>query len=365
MKKLICLIGKGLFLFKRRKIPKSVKRILIIRSGAIGDVLMTTPLARAIRKHYPEANISYLTGKWSEKVLKRNQNINEIISFDDKIICKKDIFSIWGLRDKIKNKNFDIAFILDKSYIWNLFAFLSKIPFRMGFDRKGEGFPNNINVKFEGEKYELDYYLDIARLIKANTKNNRIELWPRKNDIRFANEFIRKHKLKKIIGIAPAGAVNPGQELAEKRWPKERYIELINKLIKDNYDIILFGGKVDSKINNCIINGINHKNKIINTTGKLTINQTSALIEKCRVFVTNDSGAMHIAAATNTKIIAIFGPTDPKRFAPRDTVVIKKKLGCSPCYDIFGNYKKCKKHNCMNLIKVDDVLETVIKTLKG
>jgi heptosyltransferase-2 len=367
LKKTFLTFASLLFILRNKKIPKNPKKILIIRSGSIGDVLMTTPLIRAIRQKYKKAYISYLVGEWSREVLAHNKNIDEIISFDEQIIFNYNLYEINKLKNYIQRKKFDLCFILDKSYHWNLFAYLCKIPFRIGFDRRGEGFRNNLNVKFEGKKSELEYYLGIAKLLGINIRSKKMDLFLSKNDKEFSNIFIKSHNLKnkKIIGIAPGGAENPGDKRHIKRWPREKYIELIKRIINKNNTILLFGGKNDSKLCDGIMNYINNNfikkaNNIINLAGKTTIQQSAALINKCKLFITHDSGTMHIAATTKTKLVVLFGPTDPKRFAPKNTIVIQSNLDCCPCYDIYGNYKKCKK-DCMGAINVEEVCNRVKK----
>jgi heptosyltransferase-2 len=362
MYRLICLLGKIRFLFKSKKKSENIKKILIIRSGSIGDVLMTTPLIRAIRKKYPKAKISYLVGEWSKEVLKDNKNIDQIITFKDEIVFKKKFFEILKLIRQIRSKKFDICFVLDKHFLWTLFAFFCNIQFRIGFDRFGEGFANNLNIKYDGTKYELDYYLNIAKLLNVNIKNKKMEMFLTEKDKKFVYNFIKKNKLKNIIGIAAGGAENPGQRMFIKRWPKENYISLIDKLI-DKHNILLLGGKNDYQLNESIKNEILRKNekiknKLINLAGKTTIKQSVALIDKCKYFITHDSGPMHIATLTKTRLITLFGPTPAERFAPKNAIVIKSKLDCCPCYDVYGGYKKCGKE-CMESIEVKEVLKKI------
>ena len=353
----ILLMGNFFFASKNKNIPLNPKNILVIRSGGIGDVLMTTTFLQVLRNKYKKSKISYLVGEWSKEVLEGNNDIDEIISFDDNIIFNKKIIKVFRSIHKLRKKKFDLCFILDKSYLWNLFAFFSGIPFRVGFDRYGEGFPNNLNVPFEGKKNEIGYYLDILRLLDIDVKKKKMKLPLSKNDIEFSNNFLKKKSLtnKKIVGIAVGGAENPGQNAHIKRWPKEKYIELIN-VLNERENIILFGGKNDFQLNEEIINAILiKKNKIINAAG-ISLKQSSALMKKCRLFITHDSGAMHIAAAMDIKLIALFGPTPAERFAPRNAIIITSKGEGCPCYDIYGNYKKI---DCMEDIKVKDVLKNI------
>ncbi len=334
---------------------KSINKILIIRSGAIGDVIMTTPLVAGIRKRFPEALISYLVGFWSTGAIIKNKDIDDIIFFDDQIIFNNSVWGVSKLIYKLRKMGFDLCFILDKSYLWNTFAFFCGIPQRYGFSRDLNGFPNTKSVPFDGSKHELEYYSEVGRLLDINIDNKKLKL---NKDRKFVDQFIKNNKIRgKIIGIGAGGAKNPGQEAPVKRWPKQRYIQLINRL-SYKYNIVLFGGPSDKKINQYILRSIKKSKKQIISAIDNTIYQSAALIDKCVVFITHDSGALHIASTTTTKIVALFGPTDPKRFAPRKAIVIKSNLGCSPCYDVYGKYKKCKLKNCMNM-SIDEVYNII------
>lgn len=355
------------FLFNKKAIPKNLKKILVIRAGMLGDVLLTTSLVKAIRKKYPKTKIYYLVGEWSKDILKDNKDINKLIAFDDTIVFKRKFFQVLNLIRTLRKERFDLCFVLDKSYLWNIFAFLCKIPFRIGFDREGEGFCNNLNVKFDGTKHELDYYLEICRLLDIKLEEDRedINLAISKKDEVFATGIIKKYNLenKTIIGIAPGGAKNPGQEMTVKRWPKERYIELINRLIKNKkISVILFGGKDDVGLAQDIAK--NTRANIVNLAGKSTIQESAALIKKCNLFITHDSGLMHIAAAVKIPLLVLFGPTSATRFAPKNSAVIKSHLSCAPCYDIYGNYKQCENAVCMESISTEEVESAIHKILK-
>jgi len=362
MGKFINFIGNFLFSFKNKSIPEQIKKILVIRSGGIGDVLMTTPLIRAIKNKYPDSKIDYLVGNWSKEVLEGNKAINEIISFDDEIIFKKKLFRIFSLIKKLKK--YDLCLVLDKSWQWSLFGFFVGSKFRIGFDRDKEGFANNLNILYDGSKYELDYNMEIAESLDIKNANKEMLLSLSENDTKFADDFLLNNNLnrKALIGIAAGGAENPGQKMHAKRWSKEKYITLINKILKEKEDtaVLLFGGENDSDLNGHILKSTD-KIRVYNLAGKTSIKQAAALIRKCRAFITHDSGTMHIAAVTKIPLIVLFGPTDSKRFAPRNATIIKNDIDCSPCYDIYGNYnKECKDIKCMN-IAVKDVYERVNK----
>ncbi len=383
--KLITTLGKLFFLFKNKDLShhyiQNPKKILVIRSGAIGDVIMTTPLLKSLRKHYPSAEIIYLVGDWSKKIIAGNKNLDRIISFPDSVIYQKDIKGTLNLIRQLRKEKIDLAFILDKSYHWSVLAYLSNIKRRIGFNRTGpngdEGFANNLNINFDGSKNELDYYLDLAKIvgIKVQTEDEKTEIFLSEKDELFAQEFAEKNKLSpKTIGLVPGGAKNPGQELDLKRWPVEHFITLIKLLLKNqpNSNLILFGGPGDKEVSERIHSAlqeqkINTKN-IIDIIGKTSLHETAALMRKCQIIVTPDSGPLHIAATGQAKVVALFGPTPAHRFAPKSALIFQNKpsskpINSCPCYDVYGNYKKCTSPTCMNSITPEQIYNKIAEIL--
>ncbi|HLC80875.1 MAG TPA: lipopolysaccharide heptosyltransferase II [Candidatus Nanoarchaeia archaeon] len=363
MRNLICFLGKAAFLFKHRNVNLNPepKKILIMRSGAIGDVVMTTPLIKAIRKKFPSAEIDYLIGNWSKKVLEGNPQLNRIISFDDKIVYEKNITGVWKLIKEIRTEQFDLAIVLDKSYHWGVLAYLMGIKQRIGFDRFGEGFAHNLSIFYDGSKYEGDYNLKLVELLgisgeKIADRQMKIPLSEAEED--FATAFFRKNKIKgRTIGIIAGGAKNPGQTMDLKRWPLESYISLIRTLSKD-YNVLLLGGPSDKDVSERIGHEIKSAN-LFDAIGQCGIKESVALMKRCELVVTHDTGPLHMAAATGTKVIALFGPTPAHRFAPRNAVVLETKTEKCPCYDIHGNYTACAEPECMKKISVEMVLDKI------
>ena len=355
--KLFLQAGKLLYAFKQKKLQRA-NRILIFKIGAIGDVIMTTPLIRAIRTEFPNAKIDYLIGKSYATLLEANPYIDDILTFDEKVYFKKkwsQIFSAIKVR-----KKYDIAFVLDKHMLFGVLG--SRLAdFRVGFDRFGEGFANNLNVKYlnytnpQISKHEINYYLDtINKLSGKDYNDSRVELFLLQKDEKLALEFIKKHKIdtKKLLCICPGGATNLGVgDDYMRRWPLERFRELSEILVKKGYHVLFLGGKEDSFVEKA---RIKHK-KFHMLIGKTTIKETAAVLKHANVIICNDSGPMHLAAAVNNRIISLFGPTSPIEKAPlhKESCYLWKEK--KQAYDIYG---KCHtKEKLMEKITVNDVLE--------
>ena len=369
LKRVVCFFGSVYFGLLPKKKPdfSRVKKVMVIKPGAIGDILMTTPFLMALRKRFPKAKIHFYIGKWSAPILGGNPNIDSIVIFDDRIIFEKRIGELYKLIKRIRKERYDIGFILDRSYLANLFVYFCNIPVRVGFDRNGEGFPNTIKVPYNDSKHDIEFYLDLGKAVDVSAKGKKMDIFLKEREIKFARDFLNKNGLKKsdlIVGISPGGGKNPGQTVFLKRWFKDRYIELCNKLIKDyKAKIIFFGGPDDANLIEEIQKSV--KDKTFNSAGLANLMESAALMGFCKLFICNDSGPMHMAAAMDVPTISIFGPTDPVKLAPlgEKHIMIRKKLDCMPCYHD-GRFPNCKHQRCMKLVKVEDVLKAVEKTIR-
>ena len=343
-----------------------MKKILLFKIGAIGDVVMTTPLVRQLRKSFPDAQIDYAVGKPANKVLENNKYINEVISFEAKK-TPSAILKFAPFISKIRKRKYDAVFMFDRHLILNSTAQLFGAKELIGFDRLGkEGVGLTHKVYFDGSKHEIQYYLELGKKYgaKIDTKDVRPDVFITKKDEKFAESIFKKYKLgKNTICIAPGGAKNPGQSISLKLWPEERYAELIEQLVKNN-NIVLVGDKNDTKTGEWIINKVK-SNKVVNMIDKTTIQETAALMKKSAAIICNDTGPMHIASAVNSHVISIFGPTDPNRFSPlsRGSTYIWKKKDKKPCNDIYGSFKSCEGVNYTEEVSVNDVFGAVKKVL--
>jgi lipopolysaccharide heptosyltransferase II len=352
-----CFIGKFIFIFKKRKLPKQVKKVLFLKVGAIGDVLMTTPLLHAISK--AGYNIDYCVGNFAAEALKGNKDIGNLIVFDTSFAFRKKLIPLLKLAVKIRKRKYDLIFVLDKSWLMAVFAFLCG-KFRIGFDRFGEGFANNLNVKYQEVKHEIKYYLELAKFLNIKSADTNIRIALSKKDADYAKTFFKKNNLtgKKVVGIIPGGAKNIGAgDEPVRRWPVDRFIELSRKLIQKEYYVILLGGPDDFELNEHVRKAVNRK---IFNAAVGTIKQAAALMRKCRYIVCNDSGPMHLASAVNKHIISIFGPTNPARKAPlhkESKAIWKDQDIYEKDYELFGRAPKRK--DFMKKIEAGDVLKYI------
>ncbi|HME87543.1 MAG TPA: glycosyltransferase family 9 protein [Candidatus Nanoarchaeia archaeon] len=350
---------------------KQPKKILVFKIGALGDVLMSTPLVRQLRENFPKAEIVYYVGKYAEPILRGNKNITRIETFDQNLFFRKNIFKAASLRNRITKENFDVAFVLDKHGIFGLFMKLCNIPVRVGFDRNGSGRFYTHKIVYQQAQHEITYYLSLLESfgVKPDYKDTDMDLSLSKKDTAFADSFFSQNKLTgKTIGmLVGGGGDNPGESGSIRRWSTHKYIELIQELSK-NYKIVLLGGPKDKELNEDVMKYLKNAN-IINAAGDANISQSTAIMKKCAVIVTHDSGPMHIAAAVNKKIVSLFGPTNPKRKAPLHTTSIalwKDQEIYEESYEQYGKLPDPeKKDQWMKKITVKEVEQAVRKLISS
>lgn len=331
-------------------------KILFFKIGAIGDVLMTTPLVRAVRKKYPKAHITYATGKWSVPVVEGNKSIDEVITFDEKKLFKKNILYAMSIASKIRKNQYNTCFVLDKTWLAGLLAWKFDIPERIGFNRNGEGFANTVNVDYEKRKHEIEYYLELGK--KIGVRHDALQM-----DLTISNTASMKMKKivkKPFVVIAPGGAENPGQKMPSRRWPLERFHAVAKHIQSKGYNIILIGGHADTRF----ASGFGSSTSLVNLIGKTSLQESAAVMKMSKLVICNDSGPMHIAAASGAKVLSIFGPTDPVRKAPvgNEHKYIWHKIDCQKA-ELHGVYKKEHMKNIQR-VTVAEVIMAADKMLK-
>ncbi len=360
----------------------TANRILVIKRDALGDVISVTPFLEVLRRNFPAAHITYLVGSWSQAVLKNNPSIDELVVVDSKTWQNpiKKFLARAKLGKRLQSQNFDTVFILQGPApfrFWENFALALGAVNRLGFKKHGAS--SSLTGLIELPVYtdhlfkvlrrnRAEYYLDL--LIRAgvrDTTNDGNKLYATAEDRHFAENFWTKNNLagKKVITIAPGGAVNPGMKQLAKRWPADCYAQAIDRLTdQPSVRIVFVGGPSDKSLIEEITRKLTpiKQRQILNTAGLTNIHQTAELIARSALFIGNDSGTIHIASTTKTPIIGLYGPTNPVVDGPYKArgINLFHKTSFSPCYTM-----DCSGHKpCIENITVEEVITTAQKILE-
>ncbi len=327
-----------------------IKKIIFFKVGALGDILMTTPLLREIRKKFPDAQIDYWVGNSFRKILIGNPNINNIIPFEEKNIFGKNPIGMLKLIAKVRKEKYDLGFILDKHFYFSLFGLLAGIKYRIGF-KKGFSL-NNVKIDRNEEKHEIEYYFDLGEQFGINRNNKKMVLVLSEEDDKVGREYSKEP----FVAIINAGGANPGEASEVRKIPKDLFEQIVLG-VSEKYNVVLIGGPTDTEF----YNSFNFPKNVHNEAGKYSLQQSTAIMKYAKQVITTDSGPMHLAACVNDHIISLFGPTNPVRKAPltKGSVPIWKDRDIyEEEYELSGKLPKSK--DFFKKIAVEEVLKQII-----
>ena len=334
--------------------------ILIRGTNWIGDAVMTLPAIAAIRKTFPEAKITILVKPWVADIFRLCPDIDEIMLFQSPGI-HDGLSGKWRIANEIRKKQFDAAILLQNAIEAAIIAFLAGIPVRAGYNSDGRGLLLTHSVqrtKAIREVHQTDYYLEMVKALGCRPAGREGVLTLGKDDERLAGELLAGYGLqgsRLLVGMAPGATYGPA-----KKWFPERFASVADRLADGvSAKIILFGSSDDNDTAATV--QARAKYPMFDLTGKTGLKEALALMSRCRLFISNDSGLMHVAAALGVPTIAIFGSTNPATTSPpgRNNVIIHTDVACSPCLtpDCPTDFQ------CMDLIGVDDVYEAAVRML--
>lgn len=346
------------WLFYRKPLPKNFtpERILVVKLDHLGDVLLATPVFSNLRRAYPNTELHALTGAWSRVVLEKHPDVSKVIEYNSPAFCRtgqptsfKQTFQLYRA---LRRQKYDLMVELRSDWRVGWFAFLRLAPKRL--DRAALQVANKLGfAQFTGT-HETTRNLDVLKQAGIPIPVQTTTFSVTAEDKEWASDFLATHQIDREH---PLIAIHPGSPIELKRWLPERYAELTDWLIAQKGAQILFVG-VKDEIQ--IITDIQARmrGESINIAGETTLTQLASILHRCNVFIGNDSGPMHLAAAVGTHTIGLYGPGDPIRFGPvgEKCQTIRRKLDCPPCP---GTTCRFGEEGCMSKIQVTDVIQTL------
>ena len=332
-----------------------VRRILIRSPNWVGDAIMSLPAVSSVCGRVPEAEVVILAKPWVGDLFREHPGVRGVIDYRSPG-GHEGVWGRWRLSRELKQGRFDLALHLPNSLESVLISFFAGIPRRVGYNTDGRGILLTHRVPVNGgikKEHQVEYYLHLIRALGMETA----EKIP---TLHISQESKEKAEgiLKSISGgSGPFVGISPGAQYGSaKEWFPERFGELALRICGEIGTRLLILGSAGDRAAASRIGEI-AGSAVIDLCGKTTLAQALALISRCRVFVTNDSGLMHAASALEVPLVAIFGSTDPGRTGPlsRNSRVVIKSLSCAPCLKT-----QCPtKRECMEAISVEEVFREV------
>ena len=343
-------------------VPERIEKILIRGTNWIGDVVMSLPAVSAVRHSFPRARICVLAKPWVADLYRSCPDVDDVIIFQSP--GRHD--GVGGkvrLARELRGEEFDLALLLQNAIEAALITWRARIPMRAGYDSDCRGLLLTHAVRRTRairRIHQIDYYLAMVRALGCSVAGREIRLAPDDAACAAADKILAGYGIDRrdtLIGIAPGASYGPA-----KMWFPDRFAAVADRMADDfSARVVLFGSAGDRERAKHVQR--HAKRDLINLAGETGLNEAMALISRCGLFISNDSGLMHLAGALDVPLIAIFGSTNPVTTSPpgERSRILYKGVSCSPCLK-----KECPTDfRCMDLIQTDDVYDAAERLLEG
>ncbi|MDD2752450.1 MAG: lipopolysaccharide heptosyltransferase II, partial [Candidatus Omnitrophica bacterium] len=338
-------------------------RILIVRTDRIGDVILSTPVIKALKVKYPFSFIAMMVAPAAKDIVEGNPYLDEVIIYD-KDAKHKGWFASMKFARNLKRKKFDLAVILHPTNRVHLVTFFAGIKRRIGYNRKlGFLLTDRItHTKQYGEKHELEYNLDLLKVLGIEAQDRDLFMPLKKESENWVDELFKEKGIKQEDRLL---AIHPAASCPSKIWPHERFAEVADRLVdKYGFKVLVVGGPKDITLAQDVTGHMLHE--AINLAGKTSVSQLASVLKRCRLFISNDSGPVHIGSAVEVPVISIFGRNQkglsPLRWGPvgQKDKIAQKSIGCVECLA----HNCVKNFACLKAVTTDYVLDIADAILK-
>ncbi|MBW1714243.1 MAG: lipopolysaccharide heptosyltransferase II [Deltaproteobacteria bacterium] len=345
--------------------PENIDKILVRSTNWVGDTVMMLPSLAVVRRAFPHAQITVLANPWVVSLLKNHPAADRIMIIDKGkgllSVCKE----LARIISELRREKFDLAVLFQNAFEAAFLASLGGVRYRLGYDTDGRGLLLTHKVKRDKAillAHQVEYFLGIMEAMGWEVERREPRVYLDDKDVASANAVLATEGIDEnylVVGINPGAAYG-----SAKRWSAERFA-VIGDWASQRWGakVVLFGSFSERDVAAQVAQ-LMHTDPV-NLCGKTTLGEGMALIKRCNFFVTNDSGLMHIAAAFDTPLVAVFGPTDHMRTSPvsRNARIVRHSVECSPCLK-----EVCPSdHRCMLSIEPEEVwdqMEALKKELK-
>ena len=325
----------------------SVRSILIIRPGGIGDAVLLASSINTLIKKYPDLSITILAEQRNSGVLSLIPGTVNVFRYD------RPYEFIKALRGK-----YDVVIDTEQSHhLSAVVARLIRAPIKIGFDTNERRRMFTHSIQYDLDAYEPDNFSALLKPLGVDCQKvvETVTLLVPLQSVSKAHQLLQPFNSESFI------AIFPGASIKEKRWGADRFRLVVEALSESGIKTVVVGGKEDRKQGEMISGG----GFALNLAGMTSLPETAAVIQKSALLLSGDSGVLHIAAGLGVPTVSLFGPGRAKKWAPRGErhIAINKELPCSPC-TTFGNTPPCSNNvRCMRDIAVDEVVNAVTMLL--
>lgn len=347
-------------MFQDRKLL-TAEHLLIRGTNWIGDVIMSLPALSAVRNSCPETWITVLAKPWVADLYRLFPGVDEVLLFKSPGV-HDGIGGTFRLARELRSRRFDAALLFQNAIEAAIITALARIPIRAGYSTDGRRLLLTHPVRKKrciDTLHQTHYYLEMVRSLGFRSDPDELAIHPDGESLRSVDELFRQEGVDRnhpVVGIAPGASYGPA-----KMWYAERFAALADRLaVHHSARILLFGSAGDAVHTGAVRSFMNHA--AVDLAGATSLAEAAALMSRCSLVVSNDSGLMHLAGGLGVPLIAVFGSTNPRATSPLGarSHILYRQVPCSPCLK-----KICPgDFACMDGITVDDVYDLAARLLQ-
>lgn len=349
-----------------------VRRLLVRSTNWIGDVVMISPALRALRRGFPDARLDLLARASVASAYQGHPLVDDVVVEERRSGSRRHdgVLGVFRLAAELRRRHYDLAVLLPKSLAAALAPALARIPCRVGFPTGGRGplLTHPVPLPVDGDSlHHVEFFLGPAVFLGCPDDDRALVFPVSEEDRRSAREFLQGHGVT-AVGGHPLVAIHPGASRRERAWPARRFAELAARLAGSGARLMVLGAPGDRVAAEPILQVSD--TVVMDAVGVGGIGYMAALVEQCDLFVGNDSGPMHVAAAVGTPTVAVFGPGAPHKTAPYVPSARRREVSrgfpCSPCRQDF--FRECDAAPsgipwCLEAVTVQEVLDAARELL--
>lgn len=340
---------------------ESIDKILVVTIAHMGDAVLATPVTRSLKKKFPSATVDLLVRPLTEDAAKHNPYVDHVLVYEQDH-AQKNSTDLQKFIHLLQSKSYDLALSLNDDTISAMLIGLSGARYRIGYENDSQikCFTHTVAAPTK-ILHQSERQLEILKPLGLMHQDSHIEFNVSTNEMNSLYHKLDLNSTKPIVVLCPFSSH------LHKNWIVENWVTVMNHLAKKNQCILIGSNQEISAMQS-----MNAKadNVALIAAGKLTLGESAALIKSAKIFITVDTGPMHIAQAFDTPVIALMGPTHSRVWGPRnrqDIVIRSLRCPCAPCWQLYKNYHtiECSNHCCMTQIKAAQVIkaaESILNT---
>lgn len=337
------------------------QNILVVRTDRIGDVVLSLPMISVLKANFPSARITMLLRSYTKELAEGQPGLEAILLYDERGRLKP----FWKMRSELHRSRFDVVILAYPTFRLALLMVLAGIPVRVGTGYRWYSFLLNRRVyehRKTAEKHELEYNLSLLKRIGAVF--DRYEM-PR---LVLSDQHARvAEQIRKELGLLPGDRVivlHPGSGGSARDWSPSRFAQLGSEIVRRGYRVVVTGGPGEDALVQRVVSDAG--SGVLPLVNRLSLNELAAFLRTVDLFVSNSTGPLHIAAAMGTPVIGFYPPMracSPQRWGPyteKKTIFVPDPNACPRCHG-----RPCQGNDCMDLITVSEVMQSVERMLQA